>query len=243
MELCFVFILLFGNILAIEQLECLNQKIPEPKPFNSSYHECFAWSELACCDPIAVEEIHELYFDSHVYNGLYNFTWNLCPQQRNLSDACAQYHRQESCFYECSPYLGPFIVGPWDLQNVPICDYYCDAWFEACKDDYTCQGDWSPSAWENPKGHENGLAYYCNATECQTYSSMYGDSKGLCEKIWGNTFQYSSDHDTCYLMWWNGTKNPNARFFGTNDDFESSGTAISLSLFVELGVLLILFKG
>ena len=39
-------------------------------------------------------------------------------------------------------YEDPSTLGTGILKNVPVCQLYCDNWFDACKDDYTCVGDW-----------------------------------------------------------------------------------------------------
>ena len=37
--------------------------------------------------------------------------------------------------------LGYFRADP-NIQSVPVCADYCDRWFEACKDDFTCYDNW-----------------------------------------------------------------------------------------------------
>ena len=50
------------------------------------------------------------------------------------------------CYYECSPDLGPYTKPGFDgfpfLDSIPICADFCDAWFEACRNEFTCAENW-----------------------------------------------------------------------------------------------------
>lgn len=38
-------------------------------------------------------------------------------------------------------------------------------------------------------------------TQCQTYQSAYGNSKTMCDTIFGATFKTSTNEDTCINLW------------------------------------------
>ena len=92
-----------------------------------------------------------------------------------------------------------------NIQNVPICAEYCDAWFDACQDDLTCFENWleeyDPSL---------GIANCPAPFKCHTFHEVYRDGRGLCDTIWGTVYAYSTDADNCTVMAFNNTMpNPN----------------------------------
>ena len=99
-----------------------------------------------------------------------------------------------------------FQSGPDEnIRNVPICMDYCDAWFDACKDDRTCFENWLEE-YEDAFSLTNCSAPYT----CHTFREVYRDGKGLCDRIWGSAFAYSTDADNCTVMAFdNSMPNPN----------------------------------
>jgi folate receptor len=92
-----------------------------------------------------------------------------------------------------------------NIQNVPICAEYCDAWFDACQDDFTCFENWleeyDPSL---------GITTCPASFTCRTFRDVYRDGRGLCDTIWGTVYAYSADADNCTVMAFNNTlPNPN----------------------------------
>lgn len=92
-----------------------------------------------------------------------------------------------------------------NIQNVPICAEYCDAWFDACQDDFTCFENWleeyDPSL---------GITACPDPFECRTFRDVYRNGRGLCDTIWGTAYSYSADADNCTVMAFNNTlPNPN----------------------------------
>lgn len=117
--------------------------------------------------------------------------------------------QNEECFYWCEPMLGYFQTGPGastQLLNVPVCANYCDDWFEACKNDTTCVENWSDFVYD-----DNSSANSCpQDSMCRTFQEIYGDSKGLCDRIWGDEYFYSTNMDNCTVMSFdNRMLNPN----------------------------------
>ena len=117
--------------------------------------------------------------------------------------------QDEECFYQCEPMLGYFQTGmTGHIQNVPVCADYRDAWFEACKDDLTCVENWLRDFTKDV----NGTNIYPINSSCVTFEKMYGSGEGLCNKMWGKVFYYSSDSDNCTVMAFNSSViNPNIR--------------------------------
>lgn len=75
--------------------------------------QCAPWRENACCTANTSEEAHS----DNSY--LYNFNWNHCGA---MSSECKKHFVQDTCFYECSPHLGPWIqevcvVCLWDSNT------------------------------------------------------------------------------------------------------------------------------
>jgi len=69
-----------------------------------------------------------------------------CDDQKPLSKQCEQFFLEHACYDQCDPYLhqwaNPILDSPNIPIGVPVCSDYCDAWFEACKDDLTCADEW-----------------------------------------------------------------------------------------------------
>ena len=119
-----------------------------------------------------------------------------------------------------------------NIENVPICADYCNAWFNACKDDYTCFENWleeyDPSL---------GITTCPDSYTCRTFGEVYRDGKGLCDTIWGTVYSYSTDADNCTVMAFNNTM-PNPNY---NLTFPRSGSLSKLgSTLVHVSVLLML---
>ena len=92
------------------------------------------------------------------------------------------------------------------IRGVPVCASYCNRWFEACKSDLTCVEDWLAD-FDFAKDGANTCP--ANST-CVTFQQMYGDARGLCNKMWGAAFRYSENEDNCTVMKFSGS-NPNYR--------------------------------
>uniref|UniRef100_A0A4W5QBX3 Folate receptor n=1 Tax=Hucho hucho TaxID=62062 RepID=A0A4W5QBX3_9TELE len=111
----------------------------EPGAEGQLYQQCAPWKDNACCTANTSAEAH----DDNSY--LYNFNWNHCGVMTNK---CKKHFTQDTCFYECSPHLGPWIQQvdqSWRKErilHVPLCQEDCHSWWDDCKDDFTCKQDW-----------------------------------------------------------------------------------------------------
>uniref|UniRef100_A0A8D0FVC3 Folate receptor-like domain-containing protein n=1 Tax=Strix occidentalis caurina TaxID=311401 RepID=A0A8D0FVC3_STROC len=72
----------------------------EPGPEGQLYGQCALWKENACCTANTSLEAHE----DQSY--LYGFNWDHCGA---MPEKCKRHFIQDTCLYECSPNLGPWI--------------------------------------------------------------------------------------------------------------------------------------
>ncbi|GLG95778.1 Folate receptor beta [Gryllus bimaculatus] len=186
---------------------CLDAKHhkSKPGPEDELHKQCVPWKERACCTANTTRHLH-------VAN-LYKFNYNHCSEHRNMSESCRRHFMQDECFYECSPNIGPWVVKvSMKIRNerffeVPLCASDCNAWFDACKDDFTCSEKWTDLIVKD--GH---LTPCHNQNECKTFADVFKTSKNFCEKIWDHSWKYTEDTDPCMRIWFDGSKgNPNDR--------------------------------
>ncbi|PFX29840.1 hypothetical protein AWC38_SpisGene5330 [Stylophora pistillata] len=77
--------------------------------------------------------------------------------------------------------------------------------------------------------------YVCRSdSKCRKFSKLNKDGKGLCNKMWGQSFKYENSHNC--MMWFAG-KNPNEKVkldttltTVTNNQSKLINTALALSL-------------
>ncbi|KAM9469235.1 folate receptor [Clarias gariepinus] len=237
-----VFTALFAFPLCSFALDKLNMCMDakhhksEPGPEGELYKQCAPWRDNACCTANTSEEAHE---DGSY---LYNFNWNHCGI---MSKKCKEHFIQDTCFYECSPHLGPWIQ-PADttwrkerILDVPLCIEDCESWYNDCKNDKTCKENWHVG-WNWTTGINQCPA----GTQCQKWTDVFPTPQSMCEKIWSNSYKYTSltkDSGRCMQMWFSG-QNPNrkvAEFYlnlGSRTE-TAMMTSLTLSLAVLLSVL------
>ncbi|RDD39469.1 Folate receptor gamma [Trichoplax sp. H2] len=202
-----------------------HKKVPTPE---QDLVECKPWKARSCCTPATVKEL-----SLTANQVLYNFRWDHCG---NLSSQCYRYMVQDSCFYECSPNVGPWIVNASSsrrserFMHVPICASFCDNWFAACENDKTCSGDWRYDwKWINRSNH-------CKANNtCKTFGQIFKTSKGFCEGLWHYSFKYQSDDKPCMKPWFETAANPNsdvAKYYHNINAAQSSTLASSYLLLI-----------
>lgn len=189
---------------------CIDSKYHRSKPgpeadvFNKKFH-CTPWKGHACCTANTTFNIQE---DGAL--SLYNMHWDQC--NTTMSPKCRRYFEIDTCMYECSPYMKPWItVDPNSKKtrkerftNVPMCKSDCDAWFDACKDDLTCSDNWGNYKTWNWK---TGMC----KMECKTFKDYFGDPEKFCNKIFNFSWKYTEGKagDDCMTLWPNGTTNIN----------------------------------
>lgn len=184
----------------------------EPGPEGALYNQCFPWRTNACCTASTSEAAHQ----DQSY--LYNFNWAHCGVDR-MSKACKRHFTQDTCFYECSPHLGPWIQKvdqSWRRErilHVPLCLEDCEEWFRDCRDSYTCKQDWH-TGWN----WSSGMNQCPEGAKCETFAEVFGTAKNMCELIWSNSYRYTElkrGSGRCMQHWFTGA-NPNlevARYY------------------------------
>ncbi|XP_053241324.1 folate receptor gamma-like isoform X1 [Podarcis raffonei] len=177
----------------------------EPGKEDELHGQCSPWKENACCTNSTSHAAH----DDQSY--LYNFNWNHCGI---MSDACKRHFIQDTCLYECSPNLGPWINKvdqTWRKErilDVPLCKEDCEQWWKDCRNDMTCKENWHVG-WDWSQGYNQ-----CpHRLKCQLWESVFPSPQDLCEKIWSNSYKYTTftrGSKRCIQMWFNSTQgNPN----------------------------------
>ncbi|XP_013411269.1 riboflavin-binding protein isoform X3 [Lingula anatina] len=199
-QLCFILSVSTVVKSAFERKnECLpgNNHKRTPGPEEGTFGACHEYKNNSCCTAAFTQTL-----SASPIVKVEDTYWNRCG---NLSRSCEQYKLSVECFYRCSPnaiyWKNP--DHPSAALHVPVCAEDCDAWFEACKDDMTCATNWLTD-WNFTKPGEN----HCKMP-CKSFTEIYKDGKGLCEKMWGSTFLYEGNADKCIKLQWSAGDNPN----------------------------------
>ena len=109
---------------------------------------------------------------------------------RKMSGKCRVHFEIDTCFYECSPNLAPWIVKDTvskvsrkeKLHNVPLCASDCDQWFEDRKVDYTCNDNWNNTwNWTN-----KCIPQMCTK-QCKTFKEYLQGPKNFCQTIYDHS--------------------------------------------------------
>ncbi|NWS77514.1 FOLR1 protein, partial [Crotophaga sulcirostris] len=178
----------------------------KPGPEGDLHDQCSPWKDNACCTANTSAEAHK----DQSY--LYNFNWNHCGV---MPPKCKRHFIQDTCLYECSPNLGPWIDqadSTWRRErvlHVPLCREDCEEWWEDCKDYVTCKENWH-KGWNWATG-TNRCPW---GSACRPFSQVFPQPKDLCEKIWSNSYKYTTERrgsGRCIQMWFDPAQgNPNA---------------------------------
>lgn len=193
-----------------------HKELASPEPEGPDYQACHQWRERTCC----TAEFTQNLAHANVTN-IDGFHWNRCG---NLSLSCQQFFVRVECFYRCSPHVAHWALLQFDsaLANLPVCREFCNEWFDACKDDLTCAENWI-TEWN----YTNGENHCLEGSSCRTYRDVYDNGRGICERLWGDSFIYTdaSQDDPerqCLTLWWpEGQPNPNA--LAITNIFEDAG--------------------
>ncbi|XP_069491497.1 riboflavin-binding protein-like [Ambystoma mexicanum] len=159
----------------------LHKSAPSPEEGMTA---CTVYSKASCCHANFTEQLAE----SPVI-AVENYYWNRCG---NLSTTCESYMKKVLCFYQCSPHASHWMHSNFSaaLVQVPLCQSFCDGWFDACKDDLTCVQNWLTDWTIDENGNQ------CK-NECIPYSQMYGNGTDLCRSQWGDSFAVSQSSCHC----------------------------------------------
>ncbi|XP_053549380.1 riboflavin-binding protein [Bombina bombina] len=180
--------LVAGLLSAVScQQKCLRGNHHKPLPSaEPDLMECTLYSESSCCRRNLTEKL------SHSLTELDNFYWNRCG---NLSKSCEDYLKKIECFYQCSP-----SVAHWAhpnisvaIQRVPLCQSFCDNWYNACRSDMWCAYNWLTDWTFDDTGN------HCKNI-CIPFHEMYANGIDVCQHMWGNSFAVSSSPCRCLDM-------------------------------------------
>ncbi|ODN02925.1 Folate receptor beta [Orchesella cincta] len=176
----------------------------KPGPEDSLHAQCSPWFNRSCCTT-------KTSIMTHTQN-MYNFQWSHCSQVAPLSEKCLKHFRQDLCFYECSPNVGPWLVKV-DMKirkqrfiNVPLCKSDCTAWFRDCSDDYTCTDNWGINFEWTKYGNR------CpTGSICKKFREIYSNNAThFCETVWDHSWKVVEDNEHCMRLWFNPENgNPN----------------------------------
>ncbi|XP_039601596.1 folate receptor isoform X2 [Polypterus senegalus] len=168
------------------------------------HKQCEPWKDWACCTVNTSTEAHK----DESY--LYNFNWNHCGM---MTEKCKRHFIQDTCFYECSPNLGPWIQkadASWRNEriiDVPLCKEDCEEWWNDCQNDLTCKENWH-KGWNWTSGINKCPVGY----PCRKFTDVFPTPQSLCEKIWSGSYKhttYKRGSGQCLQVWFETGKNPN----------------------------------
>lgn len=156
---------------------------------------CGGFSSGSCCTSAYIAAVKK--GPQFIYNG---FRYDQCGS--TMSAACRRYMDAQECSYACDPAqslnYNNLVNGVANSPSVPLCKNYCDSWFSACANDFTCNRNWA--AWPQTDG-----AYTCGTGapfECKTFAQHFQNGAGLCDSVsglWGNTYSYSESSQWCVI--------------------------------------------
>ncbi|KAG8431344.1 hypothetical protein GDO86_019018 [Hymenochirus boettgeri] len=238
-------VLLLGLVLCANSVNymdiCLNGKHQKvvPGPEDVLHGQCTPWKEKSCCTNNTSAEAHK---DQSL---LYNFNWNHCG---TMSDTCKKHFIQDTCFYECSPNLGPWIQkvdSSWRRErilDVPLCQEECDTWYRDCRLQYTCMDNWH-TGWNWTSGTNQ-----CPTDKpCRLLADVFPTAKDFCEKVWSNSYKYTTmkrGSGQCMQIWFdvgNGNVNPNVAVTKYYADKLNSAGDTRVGLLLVLAPLVLLW--
>uniref|UniRef100_A0A8D1LZ49 Folate receptor-like domain-containing protein n=1 Tax=Sus scrofa TaxID=9823 RepID=A0A8D1LZ49_PIG len=207
----------------------------KPGPEDGLHEQCSPWEMNACCSVNTSQEAH------NDISYLYKFNWEHCGK---MKPACKRHFIQDTCLYECSPNLGPWIQEvnqKWRRErilNVPLCKEDCQNWWEDCRTSYTCKSNWH-KGWNWTSGYNRCPA---NAA-CHPFDFYFPTPAALCSQIWSNSYKqsnYSRGSGRCIQMWFDPEQgNPNevvARYYAQI----MSGAGLSEAWPLQFGLALTL---
>ncbi|KAJ9446290.1 Riboflavin-binding protein [Diplonema papillatum] len=132
---------------------CLNYSHKSAPSEEPDMTECNAWQHDSCCYASVAKSAKAL---NEAYGKAYH--WDRCGK---LSSGCERFFVAEACMYECEPAAALFAKFPshpdaendpnyfhgtdganaWQIHGMPIEASFCDAWYQACKNDLFCSSD------------------------------------------------------------------------------------------------------
>jgi len=217
----------------------LHKNVPGKEGRALEAYHCKPWNKHSCCTWNTTSSINQ---DGTL--SLYGITWDQCPQLKKMSPKCKEHFERDTCFYECSPNLGPWIVEDEKskisrkerMVNVPLCAQDCKDWYHDCMFDYTCNDNWG----KNWNWAKKGTSEMCTKP-CKLIKDYFPNPKLFCENIFNFSFKYETNTSICMNMVPKGNKNYNVSMDKAKQlvrEWETSGcvTIVSNMMAVFLAV-------
>ncbi|XP_032114872.1 folate receptor gamma-like [Sapajus apella] len=154
----------------------------QPGPEDNLYGQCRPWRKNACCTANTSQELHK---DT---SRLYKFNWEHCGR---MEPAWKRHFIQDTCLYECSPNLGPWIQQvnqSWSKERILNA--------HLCKEDSSAGGRTvAPPTPARATGTKAGIGpqgLMCPAGAlCRTFESYFPTAAALCEGLWSHSYKVS----------------------------------------------------
>ncbi|KAM3925845.1 retbindin [Leptodactylus fuscus] len=124
--------------------------------------KCQQYSSHSCCSQEHIDAASSV-----------PFPWAGCG---SLSPRCEEYVSRVQCMYLCSPHISKWSLpgSVAGIHELPLCDVFCDKWFDACKEDLICS-------------EITDLDKNCSKG-CISYKQKFGSGDQMCDTIWKHSF-------------------------------------------------------
>ncbi|XP_044139016.1 retbindin [Bufo gargarizans] len=172
-----LFLCLFSSFLIFTQSigspdTCLvnrKQKLtasPEP-----GLTKCQQYSSYSCCSQEHLDAASSV-----------RFPWSGCG---SLSSRCEEYVSRVQCMYLCCPHISKWSLpgSAAGIHELPLCDTFCDKWYDACKEDLICS-----ETIELKRNCSKG---------CITYKQKFRSGDQMCDTIWKHSFVTMTEQCFC----------------------------------------------
>lgn len=213
MKIAAVLVVVSALFMSAECLKREDKCLPGEKHKDSPSAEesmvaCQAYKSDSCCTSDFTKQLA-----TSPVKKIDNFSWTPC--NKTLSRKCESFMVSVECFYRCSRnaifWRNPNYQSA--VLKAPICASFCDGWFEACKEDLTCAGNWI-SGFNTSRDGSNTCK-----DPCRNFSDYYVSGKDLCESMWGTLSFVYKETDCLQLNFTDPNPNDNLveKLFGDKE--------------------------
>ncbi|NWS50671.1 FOLR1 protein, partial [Probosciger aterrimus] len=168
----------------------------KPGPEGLLYEQCAPWKDNACCTANTSQEAHQ----DQSY--LYSFNWNHCGV---MPPKCKRQGLEQAALVEGVPALGR--GWSWKSFKVPFNPNQAVGERTKAKGPCSCG---CFLLWCCLSSGTNRCPW---GSMCRPFSQVFPRPKDLCEKIWSNSYRYTTEQrgsGRCIQMWFDPAQgNPN----------------------------------
>lgn len=211
-----------------------------------SAEKLYACKEYSCSSCCSAETTKQIALKPLQTVGSLNFSQ--CDQV--ISDACSTTFSQMLCFFKCSPNIYSFYEENLRTfrEKVPLCPWFCNRWFETCRNDKTCtlSQNWL-SGFQTV--NNTSSCYPANEGKCSNFSEVYDNGEDMCNFLFGQVFEYTDDEVNCFDPFqvqhnveMINERNPGAETIYCEDhvtSYTDAGTIVGIVFGVLLGLFVI----